>query len=159
MIDITTYILAKGYTNAAIASSGGGKPTEVDITDVSGTIPAEQLDQLTNKGAIIVLEDKVYRLSRIESNNYKYISSVTNGAGQTINMTELDIDKETGEFFTKQIVFNSGSVEYLEERLNSHISDNTVHITATERNYWNNKVSDEAETISGEQDYKLKLKH
>ena len=135
MIDITTYILAKGYTNAAIASSGGGKPTEVDITDVSGTIPAEQLDQLTNKGAIIVLEDKVYRLSRIESNNYKYISSVTNGAGQTINMTELDIDKETGEFFTKQIVFNSGSVEYLEERLNSHISDNTVHITATERNY------------------------
>ena len=135
MIDITTYILAKGYTNAAIASSGGGKPTEVDITDVSGTIPAEQLDQLTNKGAIIVLEDKVYRLSRIESNNYKYISSVTNGAGQTINMTELDIDKDTGEFFTKQIVFNSGSVEYLEERLNSHISDNTVHITATERNY------------------------
>ena len=159
MIDITTYILAKGYTNAAIAESGGGKPAEVEIADVSGTIPAEQLDQLTNKGAIIVLENKVYRLSRIESNTYKYINSVTNGTGQTINMTELDIDKDTGDFNTKQIVFNSGSVEYLEERLNNHISDNTVHITATERNYWNNKVSAEAEAISGEQDYRLKLKH
>ena len=135
MIDVTTYILARGYTNAAIAESGGGKPAEVEITDVSGIIPADKLDQLTNKGAILVLENKIYRLSIVESNTYKYINSVTNGAGQTINMTELDIDKDTGEFNTKQIVFNSGSVEYLEERLNSHIEDNTVHITATERNY------------------------
>ena len=134
MIDITTYILARGYTNQAIAESGGGKPAEVIITDVSGTIPAEALEQLTNKGALIVLENKVYRLARLEGNDYKYINSTTNGAGQTINMTELNVDKTTGEFFTKQIVFNSGSVEYLEERLNGHIADNNAHITKTERN-------------------------
>ena len=81
MIDITTYILAKGYTDAAIEA----------------------------------------------------VCSVTNGEGQTINMTELNIDKNTGDFFTKIIVFNSGSVEYLEERLNNHIADNVAHITSSER--------------------------
>ena len=133
MIDITTYILAKGYTDAAIAESGGGEPTEVDIETTSGTIPAEALEQLTNKGAIIALENKIYRLSRIEGDTYKYICSVTNGSGQTINMTELNIDKNTGDFFTKIIVFNSGSVEYLEERLNNHIADSVAHITSSER--------------------------
>jgi hypothetical protein len=59
MIDVTTYILARGYTNAAIAESGCGKPAEVEITDVSGIIPADKLDQLTNKGAILVLENKI----------------------------------------------------------------------------------------------------
>lgn len=133
MIDITTYILAKGYTDAAIEAGGGGKPAEVDIETTSGTIPAEALEQLTNKGAIIALENKIYRLSRIEGDTYKYICSVTNGEGQTINMTELNIDKNTGDFFTKIIVFNSGSVEYLEERLNNHIADNVAHITSSER--------------------------
>ena len=133
MIDITTFILAKGYTNAAIAASGGGKPTEVDIETTSGTIPAEALEQLTNKGAIIALENKIYRLSRIENDTYKYICSITNGSGQTLSMTELNIDKNTGDFFTKQIVFNSGSVEYLEERLNNHIADSVAHITSSER--------------------------
>ena len=134
MLDITTYILARGYTDGAIAASGGGKPAEVVITDVSGTIPAEELDELKNKGALIVLEDKIYRLSRIENNTYKYICSITNGSGQTIVMTELNIDEATGDFFTKQLVFNSGSVEYLEERLDNHIADNIAHITDAERN-------------------------
>ena len=133
MIDITTFILARGYTNAAIAASGGGKPTEVDIETASGTIPAEALEQLENKGAIIALDNKIYRLSRIEGDTYKYICSITNGSGQTINMTELNIDKNTGDFFTKIIVFNSGSVEYLEERLNNHIADSVAHITSSER--------------------------
>ena len=134
MLDITTFILARGYTDGAIAASGGGKPTEVVITDVSGTIPAKELEELTNKGALIVLDNKIYRLSRIENNNYKYICSITNGNGQTIVMTELNIDSTTGDFFTKQLVFNSGSVEYLEERLDSHMADNIAHITDAERN-------------------------
>ena len=66
MIDITTFILAKSYTNAAIAEAGGGAPVEVDISSVSGVIPAEELEQLENKGAIVILENKVYRLSRIQ---------------------------------------------------------------------------------------------
>ena len=156
MLDITTYILARGYTDAAIAESGGGKPTEVIITDVSGTIPAEALEQLNNKGTIIGLENKVYRLSRIENDNYKYICSITNGAGQTLSMTELNVDINTGEFFTKQIVFNSGSVEYLEERLNNHIADNVAHITSSERDNWNNKVSAEVDHLA-DQDYRLRL--
>ena len=134
MLDITTYVLARGYTDGAIAASGGGKPTEVIITDVTGTIPAEELKELENKGALILLENKVYRLSRIEENIYKYMCQITSGAGQTLSMTELNIDSTSGDFFTKQIVFNSGSVEYLEERLNNHIADDVAHITDTERN-------------------------
>ena len=152
MIDITTFILAKSYTNAAIAEAGGGAPVEVDISSVSGVIPAEELEQLENKGAIISLENKVYRLSRIENDTYKYICAITNGIGQTINMTELNVDKNTGEFFTKQIVFNSGSVEYLEERLDNHVADSTAHITSSEHE----KVSAEVDHLS-DQDYRLRL--
>lgn len=158
MFDVVTYALARNYTNAAISQSEGGK--EIDVETISGTIPKKELDELLKSaGNVVKCDGKYYRLARIEGDNYKYINSTTDGSGQVINMTELDIDSKTGDFYTKQIIIEGSSVEWLEQLVRHHIEDNTVHITATERNYWNNKVSAEAEAISGEQDYKLKLKH
>lgn len=160
MIDVTTYILARGYTAAAIAS-GQSKNKEIEIDDVSGTLPEGVLADLTKSNAsVIKLSGKYYRLSRVEGDNYKYINSTTNGAGQIINMTELDVDKNTGEFQTKQIIFEGSSVAYLEDELQEHITDNTRHITAAERTKWNNKasVSIAKDTDSeGDEDYILNL--
>ena len=158
LFEVTTYALAKQYTDSAIEAAGGGE-AEVTITDVTGTISQEGLEKLKeSKNTIITLDGKVYRLSRIEGDNYKYIASITDGEGQTVNMTELNINQNTGDFYTKQLVFNSGSVEYLERRLNAHIEDNVRHINSSERDYWNNKVSTEAEQIK-EVEYKLWLKN
>ena len=135
MFDVITYALARGYTNAAISQAGTGSK-EIEVDTISGTIPKDKLDELLkSNNSIIVCDNRYYRLARIEGNNYKYINSTTNGQGQVINMTELDLDKETGDFYTKQIVFQGSSVQYLEDALNAHINDNNVHITATERNY------------------------
>jgi len=137
-IDVTTYILARGYTDGKIATSEGGKPKDVviNLEDVEGQIPEEDLQKmLETNSPLIILDGKYYRLARIEGNSLKYINSTTTGAGQSCNMTELDINKETGEFSTKQILFAGSSVQYLEDALNAHINDNNVHITNTERNY------------------------
>jgi hypothetical protein len=135
MLDVLTYALVRGYTNAAINQAGSGTK-EIEVEIISGSIPKEKLDELLKSTSnVIKCDDKYYRLARIEGNNLKYISSYTNGSGQIINMVELDIDKTTGDFSTKQIIFEGSSVAYLEEQLQDHINDNTVHITATERNY------------------------
>ena len=135
-IDMTTYILARGYTDGKIASSEGGKPKDVTINleDVTGQIPEEDLEKLfETNNSVIILEGKYYRLARIEGDSYKYINSTTTGAGQSCNMTELDINKETGEFSTKQILFAGSSVQYLEDALNTHIENTTMHVSAADR--------------------------
>ena len=135
MFDVTTYILARSYTNTAIAESGGGSK-EIEIETTTGQLPAETLAELIDKdSAVVKLDGKIYRLARIENNDYKYLNSTTNGEGQTINMTELNIDKITGDFYTKQIIIEGSSVQWLEDELLAHINNNNVHITATERNY------------------------
>ena len=150
MIDITTWALARAYTNAAIASIPGGG-AEVDIVDQSGTLSPEGLEKLKEtKESVVVLDDMVYRLARIEGNNYKYLCTYTTGPGTIPSMKELDINIETGDYFTKQLVIEGSSVEYLEERLNNHIADTNVHISSSERNFWNNKVTVEALHIADE---------
>ena len=158
MIDVATYILARGYTDAAISRSGGDAP-ELVITDSSGVISEEGLSILKDKkSSLVLLDGKIYRLARIEDSNYKYICTYTNSSASVPNMIELDVNIETGNFNTKQLTIEGQSVEYLEIRLNEHIENNSVHITDTERNFWNNKVSAEAVLSENEQDYKLKLK-
>lgn len=134
-IDMTTYILARGYTDGKINQSGGGSK-EIEIETVSGQIPQEELDiLLKSSSSLIKLDGKFYRLARIEGNNYKYINSTTDGTGQVINMTELDIDKETGDFFTKQIIIEGSSVEWLEQLVREHIEDNNIHVSSADRTY------------------------
>ena len=74
-------------------------------------------------------------------------------------MTELDIDKETGDFFIKQIIIEGSSVEWLEQLVREHIEDNNIHVSENDRAYWNNKVSAEVTEIpQSEYNYKLHLK-
>jgi hypothetical protein len=135
MFDVVTYALARGYTNAVISQAGGGTK-EIEIETISGAIPPDALAELMkSSNNIIKLDGKYYRLARIEGNNYKYISSFTNGAGQVINMVELDINKDTGEFTSKPIIFEGSSVEYLEEMLQEHINDNNIHVSSADRTY------------------------
>ena len=158
-IDMTTYILARGYTDGKINQSGGGSK-EIEIETVSGQIPQEELDiLLKSSSSLIKLDGKLYRLARIEGITYKYLNSSTDGSGQVINMTELDINKETGDFYTKQIIIEGSSVEWLERLVREHIEDNNIHVSSADRAYWNNKVSAEAVAIpQSEYNYRLHLK-
>jgi len=165
MIDVTTYILARNYADGKIKPSPGPSPDpsggkEIEIETVSGEIPADKLKELLeSSNNLIKCDGKYYRLARIEGNNYKYLNSSTTGSGQVINMTELNVDKETGDFYTKQILIEGSSVEYLEQIVQEHINDNNLHVSSADRINWNNKVSAEAVQIpQSEDDYRLHLK-
>ena len=138
MIDVTTYILARTYTDVKVGASSsqesGNAGKEVEIETISGQLPEDNLTNLLeSSNSVIKCDGKYYRLARIEGNNYKYINSSTNGSGQVINMTELDVDKTTGEFSTKQILIEGSSVEALEELLRGHIENNNLHVSSADR--------------------------
>ena len=134
MFDVITYALARGYTNAAISQAGGSK--EIEVETISGTIPKDKLDELLKSdGNVIKCDNKIYRLSRIEGNNYKFMNSTTDGSGQVVNMTEFDLDRETGDFYTKQIIIEGSSVEWLERLVREHIEDNNIHVSSADRAY------------------------
>lgn len=134
MFDVVTYALSRGYTNAAISQAGGSK--EIEVETISGTIPKDKLDELLKSdGNTIKCDNKIYRLSRIEGNNYKFMNSTTDGSGQVVNMTEFDLDRETGDFYTKQIIIEGSSVEWLERLVREHIEDNNIHVSSADRAY------------------------
>lgn len=111
MFDITTFLLTKDYTTAIVSKQAG---KTVDIESASGELDEDALKSLLESvQSTVVLENKVYRLSRIEGNTYKYINTKTDGTKQTIDMTELDINKITGKFTTKQLVIEGSSVAEL----------------------------------------------
>jgi hypothetical protein len=70
-------------------------------------------------------------------------------------MTELDINKETGEFSTRVLITDQSEVGELRREFESHRDDEVRHITAEEREYWNNKVT--AEVTKDGPNYKLNL--
>ena len=155
MFDITTFLLTKDYTTAIVSKQAG---KTVDIESASGELDEDALKSLLESvQSTVVLENKVYRLSRIEGDTYKYINTKTDGAKQTIDMTELDINKITGKFTTKQLVIEGSSVAELWEIVDNHINDSSVHISDTDRAAWNNKVSADATQIGTSKDYNLKL--
>lgn len=84
---------------------------------------------------MIVAVGRVYRLSRVEQNSYKYINTRTDGASDLVKMTELDLNITTGEFTIRDISVEGQSVEELEEKVDNHIADTTVHITQEEREF------------------------
>jgi len=160
MLDITTYILARRSASIIAQQAVEEIEPEVIIEESSGTLPPDVLAKIVGaNAAYIKLENKIYRLSRIETNNYKFINSYTDGSGQVVSMIELDIDKTSGEFTTKPLIIQGSSVADLERRLEEHINDNNIHVSENDRAYWNNKVSAEViEIAQGEYDYKLHLK-
>ena len=156
MFDLTTYIWAT-KTATAIAETATGSKT-VDINTSTGQLDEEALETLKqSKGNMIVAVGKVYRLSRVEQNSYKYINTRTDGASDLVKMTELDLNITTGEFTIRDISVEGQSVEELEEKVDNHIADTTAHITAEEREFWNNKVTAEATQIGLTTDFTLSL--
>ena len=155
MFDITTFLLTKDYTTAIVSKQAG---KTVDIESASGELDEDALKSLLESvQSTVVLENKVYRLSRIEGNTYKYINTKTDGTKQTIDMTELDINKITGKFTTKQLVIEGSSVAELWEIVDNHINDSSVHISDADRAAWNNKVSADATQIGTSNNYNLNL--
>lgn len=156
MFDITTYILST-KTAAAIAGKAAGGKT-VDVQTSSGQLDEDALNTLKeSKSNIIILQDKVYRLSRIEGADYKYINSLTDGSSQIVKMTELNINIDTGEFETKILIIEGQAVEELIERLEHHESNFNIHVSEEDRNNWNNKVTAEAVQIDLSTNYMLNL--
>ena len=154
MFDITTYIWAT-KTAVAIAETAAGAKT-IDINTSTGQLDEESLNLLKqSRGSMIVAVNKVYRLSRIEGNTYKYINSLTDGASDLVKMSELDLNIETGYFSIRDISVEGQSVEELEEKVDNHIADTTAHITAEERAKWNDKVSADVEQIGLSANYNL----
>ena len=159
MLDVTTYLLSRRYADVAVKIAEKESNPELVVTDISGEFSPEGLSIIKDKkNALIILENRLFRLTRIEDKNYKYLCTATTGDSTIPSMIELDVNTETGYFSTRQLTIEGSSVEYLEERLNAHINDKTVHITNKERNFWNNKVSAEAIISDYEHDYRLNLK-
>lgn len=136
MIDVTTYILSRHYADVAIKISEKESNPELVVTNISGEFSPEGLSILKDKkNALIILENKLFRLTRIEGDVYKYICTYTNGSANSPSMLELDVDINTGYFNTRQLTIEGSSVEYLEERLNAHINNKIVHTNSKERNF------------------------
>ena len=160
MLDITTYILARRSAVIAAQQAVEENEPEIIIEEASGTLPTDVLSKiLSATAAFIRLDDKLYRLSRVEDNTYKFINSYTDGLGQVISMNELDINKISGEFTVKPLIIQGSSVADLERRLQEHIENSDIHVTAAEKAYWNNKVSAEVVEIPHDNyNYRLHLK-
>lgn len=156
MFDITTYIWATKTASVIAEKASGGKTIKVETS--TGQLDEDALNVLKESNAsMVILNGKVYRLSRIEGITYKYINSKTDGTDEVVTMTELDINIQTGEFSTKILVIENQSVEDLERRLNAHIHDTSAHLTEEERAYWNTKVSADATQVGLSTDYDLNL--
>lgn len=152
-MDITTFLLAKDFTTAVVNKQAG---KEVMLAEYSGKLDEDALNSLKESiASAINLDGKIYRLASITSTEYRYINTMTEGATTVVSMTELDINKKTGEFTTKILIVDQTPVGELKAELENHIADMTMHITAEERDYWNNKVTAEVEQDGP--DYKLHL--
>ena len=153
MFDITAYILSKQFTTAVVNRQAG---QEIDLARYDGRLDAEALAAMKESAQSIVnLDGKIYRLTFITDSEYKYINTITEGTSTVISMTELDIDKETGEFSTKPLIVDQTPVGSLRAEFENHRDDEVRHITAEERDFWNNKVTAIAEQDGP--DYKLHL--
>ncbi len=134
MIDITTYILAREATKAIIDEEGGIGSKVVNVESSSGHLDQDTLDILKKSPSnLIVVDKKIYRLSRIEGNNYKYINSLTDSTSQFVKMSELDVNQETGDFSTKVLTIEGQSVEQLRLEFEAHRDNNVIHVTSADR--------------------------
>ena len=157
--DITAYILSKEFTAVTVKSAVDKQAGQtVELVDSSGTLNQETLDTLNNSiSNTIILDHKVYRLNSITNELYKYICTVTDRTDGVISMTELRINKTTGDFETKQLIVDQSPVTELRHEFEEHLADMEAHITQAERDNWNNKVSAEAELMDTKNNHKLKL--
>lgn len=156
MFDVTTYILARQFATLLVNERAG---TIVTVESASGHLDEESLKNLLQSDAsTLKYGNKVYRLSRIEGNNYKYVNTRSNGAADVVSISEIDVDIETGDFSLRPLIIDSTPVDELREEFEAHRDNTDIHTTAEEKEIWNNKVSASAEVVPGqEREFKLLL--
>ena len=156
MFDITTFILCRDFTTALVNKQAG---QTVEIESSSGHIDEDSLKSLLESNeSRIMLDNKVFRLSRLEGNYLKYINTFTDGDETSVNMTELSIDKNSGDFTIKDIVIGGGEIEELRQEFNQHKNNNSIHVSTNDRTGWNSKVSASVEDL-GRSNFNLKLEN
>lgn len=156
MFDVTTFILSREFTTAVVNKQAG---KTVEIESSSGHIDEDSLKSLLESNeSRITLDGKVFRLSRIEGNYLKYINTFTEGDDTSVSMTELSLNKESGDFTSKDIVIGGGDVEELRQEFNEHKNNNSIHVSTNDRTGWNSKVSASVEDL-GRSNFNLKLEN
>ena len=124
-----------------------GKSTAVSfitVYDSQGTLDEQELELLAkNKVNRLVYNNIIYYLAIQAGNVRKYFSR-----NELTKSNELDINMTTGDY----VIFAS-----IDLVLDEHIKDTVRHITQSERNFWNNKVSAEVKVLDTN-DYNLLLK-
>ncbi len=152
-MDITTFILTKEFTTAVVNKQAG---YQLELPKYAGKLDEETLNKIAGSvQTSIILDGKLYKLSRITDTEYKYVNLTTDGRETVVSMTELDISKETGEFSTRKLITDQSDAGELRQEFEEHRDDEVRHITAEERDYWSNKVT--AEVTKDGPNYKLNL--
>ena len=116
----------------------------ITLTTTQGELSEEELALLnSNQVNRFIYNNSVYYLSIKDGTIRKYFTQ-----NQSTEFNEIDVDTETGGY----IIFSK-----LNPIIDNHIKNTIIHITANEREFWNNKVSAEVEEINTN-DYNLLLK-
>ena len=103
----------------------------IPVDELSGTLDPELLNYIvTNSVNRLVRGNKIYYLSIVNGNVKRYFSTAAE------DYDAIDVNVITGEY----TVANT--------RIVAHMNNNTIHITQAEREFWNNKVTADIETIS-----------
>lgn len=77
----------------------------IELEEDHGIISEDDLAALKNsRENIIVFNDCLYRLMRIEANNYMYISLVTASDQTIVSMKEICVNINTGEYNSKTLI-------------------------------------------------------
>lgn len=141
MFDLTTYILSREFATALVDKQAG-KTIETETS--SGHIDEEGISKLRDSDASLIKADgKLYRLSRVEGSNYKYLNTHTDGSSQIAQMTEIDLNINTGDFTLKDVMIEGAPVEELRRLVESHINNTEVHVSSADREEWNSRVKAE----------------
>lgn len=115
------------------------------LNSLEGYIPHDDLRLLlTNKINRLVYQDTIYYLATIDNNTRKYFSRKASSV-----YNEIDVTITTGAFKI---------ISTIDPIVKEHIEDNTIHITETERIFWNDKISVDVEENPSDTDYTLVLK-
>lgn len=110
----------------------------VYVDSTHGYLPTSDLLKLiNNKVNRIVYNNIVYYYSLKIGNIQKYFSVAINTDNNT-ELNEIDVDITTGEY---EIVNSTN--KYLQD----HINNTTIHVTASEKTFWNNKVTAVVEAV------------
>lgn len=103
---------------------------EIPVENMTGQISSQELSVLTsNRINRLLRGNRIYYLSIREGDIRKYFSTIEE------DYDEIDIDITNGIYQVKNT------------RVIDHINDTTIHITQEDRDYWNNKLNYNEDTL------------